>query len=141
VADPDATKIETITATVAADGLLLKCERPGTAAAIRAGKAQLERVLSDLARRAGGAADLIGPDPEAGGEPQEVDGPPVDPWLSGSIEPDWACEQCGGLLAWFDLTGERHCMTCEADKLQRSFELANRAARLRSRASTGRRYR
>ena len=46
-------------------------------------------------------------------------------------EADWTCPHCSGLLWWEDLLGSRHCSACEARKLSRSLELAERAARLR----------
>ena len=56
-------------------------------------------------------------------------------WTRGGFdelpEPGDGCPACGSLEVWLDLTGGRHCGRCEADKLARSLQLAERAARLR----------
>lgn len=40
------------------------------------------------------------------------------------------CPKCGGLLAWWDMLGRRHCETCEPRKPAEA--LRNRAACLRA---------
>jgi hypothetical protein len=51
----------------------------------------------------------------------------------GEDEPIEAC-RCGGIGAWWDALGRRHCETCDADGLRRSVLLANKAADLRGAA-------
>jgi hypothetical protein len=41
------------------------------------------------------------------------------------------CSICGSLMAWWDTTGRRHCMICQAERLERSERLVDRAARVR----------
>ncbi len=49
--------------------------------------------------------------------------------------PDWTCPQCGRFGWWEDLTGGRHCLTCEHNGHMRATRLAERAGRLRQRAA------
>jgi hypothetical protein len=42
------------------------------------------------------------------------------------------CQKCGGIEAWWDATGGRHCTSCDREKLERSQQLADQAARLRA---------
>jgi hypothetical protein len=73
----------------------------------------------------------------SGNKKEILPGPPgpdgrADDWQEalspGSITP---CPTCGGVLFWSDLTGGRHCQSCEAAGLRRALTLAKRAARLR----------
>jgi hypothetical protein len=42
------------------------------------------------------------------------------------------CRQCGGIEAWWDATGGRHCTVCDRERLERSQQLLDDAARLRA---------
>ena len=47
------------------------------------------------------------------------------------VTPGTACPVCGSLTKWWDLLGGKHCQTCHGALLERSLNLADRAARLR----------
>ena len=51
-----------------------------------------------------------------------------------SLDPDDGppCPQCGSIAFWWDLTGGRHCMTCEAAGHRRNVRLLERAKQIRS---------
>jgi len=55
------------------------------------------------------------------------------------IEPGEPCPHCGSLEKWWDLDGGEHCQRCEGDKLARGRRFAEKAARLRGAASSGKR--
>lgn len=50
------------------------------------------------------------------------------------------CQQCGSLELWQDYGDRWHCQHCEAEGLQRSERLVERAARLRRQAPPGGRF-
>lgn len=41
------------------------------------------------------------------------------------------CPTCGGIEAWWDFTGGRHCSHCEVEGLERSERLIDQAAQIR----------
>jgi len=96
--------------------LALVCPSAELAARIEAGRPALETLLAELAAEAEAAGDDVLPWEE----------PP---------ETDWTCADCGGFLWWEDVKGGRHCVDCGREKLARSLELAERAARLRARCT------
>ncbi len=55
---------------------------------------------------------------------------PADDFL-GLASPGEPCPTCGGLSFFTDLLGGRHCQTCEAGLAERTFQLVERAERLR----------
>jgi hypothetical protein len=62
-----------------------------------------------------------------------------DQHLDGGLDQDQTeepipCSTCGGLLAWWDLTGGRHCMSCDGEMWERSERFRATAARLRRQA-------
>ena len=83
----------TIRAEHTPDGLRLHCP-PEVAAAIEAGRDQLETIL------AGGDQDQADQDDHRRIDETML----VDPV---------ACEKCGSLAAWFDLLDQRHCAKCD----------------------------
>lgn len=65
--------------------------------------------------------------------PETQQGDDGDEWDS-LPDPDWECPQCGGLLWWENIFGERRCVKCRpsratVDDLQRRCERVRKTAR------------
>ncbi len=50
------------------------------------------------------------------------------------------CQKCDSLEKWWGIVGRPHCQHCEADRLQRSRDLARHARYLRSKGSKSSRH-
>ena len=93
-----------IHAEVRGDELILHCPSPEIAAAIEAGRDELEAAIN----RIGDASQ-------------------ANDWPGDAVDAGEPCPRCGSLDKWWDLWGGEHCVRCEWTKVDRSQRLASRA--------------
>ena len=99
-----------IVAEVREDELLLHCPTAEVAAAIEAGRSELEGAMKRIAETAG-----------------------ENDWPGNAVAPGEPCSQCGSLDKWWDPWGDEHCSCCEWKKVQKARRLAQRAEAARAR--------
>lgn len=107
-------------------GLLTSAERSFLAEH----KAEIVRLLAETPVE--NATSTI--EPDSGRDLDQNNG---DPWEA-AVDPPPPCQQCGSLELWQDFGGKWHCQHCQAEGLERSERLVEKAARFRRRASTAR---
>ncbi|MCP4535592.1 MAG: hypothetical protein GY832_00425 [Chloroflexi bacterium] len=86
------------------DELGLVCPSPEIAAAIEAGRDELEATIKKIG-----------------------DASRSNDWPGDAVDPGEPCPRCGSLDKWWDLWGGEHCNRCEWTKVERSQRLVSRA--------------
>ncbi len=93
-----------IHAEVNGDELGLVCPSPEIAAAIEAGRGELEATIKKIG-----------------------DAPRANDWPGDAVDAGEPCPRCGSLDKWWDLRDGEHCRKCEWTKVEGSQQLASRA--------------